>query len=110
MSSSPSRDLARLTLVPVLLAAAPAPVRADEGMTLRLPVMGESVFQVTSSTFAEWRGRDNVAANEYRDNFFALQQRLDLALQGEEIRATLRLDGFLPADLTECAPGEEDSC
>lgn len=91
----------------LLLAAAPA--RADEGMTLRLPVMGESVFQITSTTFAEWRGEDN-QVNNYRDHFLALQQRLDLALQGEEVRVSMRIDGFLPADLRECPPEEATLC
>jgi hypothetical protein len=60
-----------------------------------LPLFGDSTFSATSTSTARWRG-SNYDVNRFDDDFLALQQRLDLALQGEALRFDLRLDGFLP--------------
>jgi len=72
----------------------PSEARADD-LTLELPVFGASTFSMTSTTSARYRGQ-NFDANPLDDDFFSIAQRFDLALQGDELRLEMRLDGFLP--------------
>lgn len=50
---------------------------------------------MTSTTTARFRG-NNYDSNLFDDDIFSLQQRFDLALQGDELRLEVRLDTFLP--------------
>ena len=55
---------------------------------------------MTSTTTGRYRG-NNYDSNPYNDDFFSLRQRFDLALQGDELRLEVRLDGFLPFGIAE---------
>jgi hypothetical protein len=67
---------------------------ADD-LSFDLPVFGRSTFSMTSTTTARYRG-NNYDTNLFDDDFGSLQQRFDLALQGDELRLEVRLDTFLP--------------
>jgi hypothetical protein len=69
----------------------------DEPLDLSfdLPVFGHTVFSMTSTTTGRFRGQ-NDNPNRFDDDFFSLQQRFDLVLQGDELRLEVRLDGWLP--------------
>jgi hypothetical protein len=117
-------------LVAALVAAAPSAARADD-LSFELPVFGESTFSMTSTTTFRYRG-NNYDTNLFDDDFGSLQQRFDLALQGQELRLEVRLDLFLPfgfersaalpggmattlspwfaTALNGCAPGFDESC
>ena len=106
--------------------------RADD-YSFDLPVFGRTTFSMTSTTTARYRG-NNYDSNLFDDDFASLQQRFDLALQGDELRFELRLDTFLPfgfeRSVTQpgmtaptslaswfgnqaengCVPGREESC
>lgn len=90
---------AAITVWMTAFAAVPSPARAD-APTLDLPVFGESTFTMTSTTTLRYRG-DNYDPNPYNDDFGSLYQRLDLALQGDELRFEVRLDAFLPTTIVE---------
>ena len=99
-----------LAVVLALLVVAPAHGEAQDTdqesapLSLRLPVMGESTFSMTSTSTAQYRG-DNFNHNLYDDDFIGLGQRFDLALQGDELGVSLRLDGFVPLRVSVCPPG-----
>ncbi len=77
-----------------LLLAWASSARADD-LSFDLPVFGRTTFSMTSTTTARYRG-SNYDANLFDDDFASLQQRFDLALQGDELRFEVRLDTFLP--------------
>lgn len=110
---------------------APGGARADD-LSFELPVFGRTTFSMTSTTTGRFRG-SNYDANLFDDDFASLQQRFDLALQGDELRFEVRLDTFLPFGFDRtvtqpgmtpvglaswfgnqaengCAPGREESC
>lgn len=85
--------------------------RAD-APELDLPVFGRSTFSMTSMTTLRYRG-SNYDPNPHDDDFGSLAQRFDLALQGDELRLEVRVDGFLPTTTFEpvrCPPEEESLC
>ena len=90
-----NETLALLAGVFVLAAAAPA--SADD-LSLDLPVFGHSTFSMTSTTTLRYRGQNynTLPANPFDDDFASIQQRFDLALQGDELRLEVRLDTFIP--------------
>ena len=69
-------------------------------LSFDLPVFGHTTFSMTSTTTARYRG-GNYDANPYDDDFASIRQRFDIALQGDELRFELRLDGFLPFGFAE---------
>jgi hypothetical protein len=69
-------------------------------LSFDLPVFGHTTFSMTSTTTGRYRG-NNYDGNPYNDDFFSLRQRFDLALQGDELRLEMRLDGFLPFGVSE---------
>ncbi len=71
-----------------------APARADD-LSVELPVFGPTTFSMTSTTTLRYRG-SNYDNNPFDDDFGSLQQRFDLALQGDELRLEVRLDAFVP--------------
>ncbi|MBX7195729.1 MAG: hypothetical protein K1X94_26970 [Sandaracinaceae bacterium] len=73
---------------------APSSAHADD-FSFDLPVFGHTTFSMTSTTTARYRG-NNYDTNLFDDDFGSLQQRFDLALQGDELRLEVRLDTFLP--------------
>jgi hypothetical protein len=90
---------------------APGRARA-QGLSFELPVFGETTFSMTSTTTLRYRG-NNYDPNVYDDDFGSLQQRFDLALQGDELRLEVRVDAFIPTTLFEgprCPEGVEESC
>lgn len=89
----PKKSFALLVGFVVLLGAPIAHAQTDASFDL--PVFGHSTFSMTSTTTARYRG-NNYDSNPYNDDFFSLRQRFDLALQGDELRLEMRLDGFLP--------------
>lgn len=68
--------------------------------SFELPVFGRTTFAMTSTSTVRFRGQ-NYDNNPLDDDFFSAQQRFDLALQGDELRLELRLDGFLPFGFAE---------
>jgi hypothetical protein len=80
------------TTAPLVVATGVA--RADD-LSFELPVFGETTFSMTSTTTFRYRG-DNYDNNRFDDDIGSLQQRFDLALQGQELRLEVRLDTFLP--------------
>jgi hypothetical protein len=64
-------------------------------LSFDLPLFGHTTFSMTSTTTARFRGQ-NDNGNPYDDDFFSLQQRFDLVLQGDELRLEVRVDGWLP--------------
>ncbi len=64
-------------------------------LSVDLPVFGHTTFSMTSTSTARFRG-NNYDNNPYNDDFWSVRQRFDLALQGDELRLEMRLDGFLP--------------
>jgi hypothetical protein len=108
----------RLTTVLVtlaLLVPASSAVAQDDGdfdspeedEPLDLPVLGETTFSLTNTSILQYRG-DNFNANRFDDDFLALTERLELAAQGEEVRVSLRLDGFAPLLESTCPEGPEE--
>lgn len=89
---NPSKTLALLAGVFVLAWSESA--EADD-LSLELPVFGHTTFSMTSTTTARYRGQ-NYDNNPFDDDFASIQQRFDLALQGDELRLELRLDTFVP--------------
>jgi len=80
-------------------------------LSLDLPGVGETTFQLTSTTLLRYRG-ENYDQNPYDDDFFSLYQRLDMSLQANRVRAEARVDAFVPfvdyAFDDECPSGIED--
>ena len=79
---------------------------ADENPPLRLPILGETTFSLTSTTRAQYRF-DNFDANTTNDDFFSAWERLEGAMQGEELRIGARLDFFLPLGESDCPDGAD---
>ncbi len=80
----------------------------DEGPPV-LPILGATTFSMTSTSDAQYRF-DNFNRNPYDDDFLALGEKLELNLQGEELRLNARLDGFLPLLQSTCPAGMESLC
>lgn len=76
---------------------------AAEDLELELPVFGRTAFSMTSTTLLRYRGA-NYDPNPHDDDFFSIYQRLNLALQGEQLRAELRIDAFVPFTETVFGP------
>jgi hypothetical protein len=79
----------------ILAALVGAPAARADDYSFDLPVFGRTTFSMTSTTTARYRG-NNYDTNLFDDDFGSLQQRFDLALQGDELRLEVRLDTFLP--------------
>lgn len=86
------------TLAIASLAGAPLERASADDTSFELPVFGETTFSMTSSTTARYRGQ-NYDLNLFDDDFFAAEQRFDLALQGDELRLEVRVDAFVPFGL-----------
>jgi hypothetical protein len=69
-------------------------------LSFDLPVFGHTTFSMTSTSTVRYRG-NNYDTNRYDDDFWSVQQRFDLALQGDELRLEVRLDAFLPFAASE---------
>jgi len=82
---------------------------ADEDAPPDIPVFGETTFTVTSTTRAQYRF-ENFDANDLNDDFFSAWERLEGAMQGEELRIGARLDFFLPLAESDCPEISEGSC
>ncbi len=81
--------------------ATPASIAsADDDLSFELPLFGRTTFSLTSTTIARYRG-NNYDANLYDDDFASLYERLELALQSDEVRVESRIDGFLPQQTLE---------
>ncbi|HJL18749.1 MAG TPA: hypothetical protein RMH99_24015 [Sandaracinaceae bacterium LLY-WYZ-13_1] len=105
----------RLAGLAALTAAvlSPAPALAQDGASFELPLFGETSFSLTNTTLARYRGNDYELGDAYDDDFFSLYERIDVALQGDELRLETRIDAFVPHvvfDETRCPPPllEED--
>ncbi len=78
------------------------PADEEEGgaLSFTLPLVGETTFAMTSTSSVRFRGQNYNGApasdRHYDDDFLALQQRFDLALNAESVRLEARLDGFQP--------------
>ncbi len=70
----------------------------EGGVGFRLPLFGESTFSVVNTTIAELRSNDFADGQFMRGATLAstLVERMQLILQGEELRAELRIDAFVP--------------
>ena len=87
---------------------APEPSEEDP---FELPVLGETTFSLTSTSVVQFRGNNyDVSGNRYDNDFLALTERLELAAQGEEVRASVRLDGFVPLFTEDCPKAEVARC
>ena len=114
-----SRWLLASLSIATLFCATDAQAQGDDDEPWVLPLFGETSFSLTSTTLAQYR-LDNFDSNEFNDNFFSLTERVDMELQGEELSAGLRLDGFLPVFPgrdgagpsigNQCPVGEEWRC
>lgn len=86
---------------------------ADDDYSFELPLVGRTTFSLTSTTIARYRG-DNYNSNLYDDDFGSLYERLELALQSDELRVETRIDGFVPQQPFEfpgrCPEGRESLC
>jgi len=70
---------------------------AQPGLSFDTPGLGQTTFQLTSTSLLRYRG-DNYdpTNNELDDDFFSLYQRLDLSLQTDTLRLESRIDAFVP--------------
>ncbi len=75
--------------------AAPSPAHADEDYSLELPVLGRTTFSLTSTSIFRYRG-NNYDANHHDDDFGSLYERLEMALQADQLRVETRIDSFTP--------------
>lgn len=80
----------------------------DDGPVV-LPVFGETTFSLTSTSVLQYRF-DNFNANMFDDNFFAFWERLEVAMQGEALRLTARIDAFLPLATSDCPDELSELC
>ncbi|MCB9595410.1 MAG: hypothetical protein H6719_22005 [Sandaracinaceae bacterium] len=91
-----------------------AVARAQDDLSFELPGLGRTTFTLTNTTIARYRGA-NYDANLFDDDFGSLYERLDFALQADELRAEARVDFFAPHTVFEesrCADlplGADDS-
>ncbi len=72
-----------------------ASVWAQDDLSFELPGIGRTTFSLTNTTILRYRG-DNYDANAFDDDFGSLYERLDLALQADEVRVESRIDLFVP--------------
>ncbi len=107
--------LLALGLTSALGAWGPLRARADD-LSFELPIFGPTTFSMTSTSTFRYRG-SNYDLNPHDDDFGSFGQRFDLALQGDELRAELRLDFFLPftefetlASGPRCPPMRDGLC
>ncbi len=82
---------------------------ADEHRPPDLPVFGETTFTLTNTTRGQYRF-ENYDANDLNDHFFSAWERLEGAMQGEELRASARLDFFLPLGQSDCTGSAAGDC
>lgn len=80
-----------------------APASAQPDLSFELPWFGRTTFSMTSTTEVRYRG-ENYDANLFDDDFGSLYQRLDLALQSDEVRAEARIDAFVPHTVFQASP------
>ncbi|MGE0784256.1 MAG: hypothetical protein AB7S26_01110 [Sandaracinaceae bacterium] len=73
----------------------PSRVRAQEDLSFDLPLFGRTTFTLTNTSILRFRG-SNYDPNLFDDDFGSLYERLDVALQGEQVRLETRLDTFIP--------------
>jgi hypothetical protein len=95
------------------LALSAQAARAQD-LSFDLPVFGRTTFSMTSTTTLRYRGQ-NYDFNRHDDEFGSLAQRFDLALQGDELRAELRIDAFVPTTVftdlhPPCPEREANQC
>ncbi|MFT5358190.1 MAG: hypothetical protein ACI9KE_005427 [Polyangiales bacterium] len=81
----------------------------DEATPLVLPVFGETTFNFTSTTQAQYRVQ-NFNANRFDDNFLSFWEKFEFGMQGEHLRLGMRLDAFLPLLTSDCPDGQETLC
>ncbi len=90
-----------------------AGARAQDDLSFELPGLGHTTFTLTNTTILRYRG-SNYDLSPFDDDFGSLYERLDLALQADQVRAEARVDLFLPHTVlveSRCAGeplGEED--
>ena len=93
--ATPTRSHALLAAVALafgLFGWLPAsPARADEDYSLELPVLGRTTFSLTSTSIFRYRG-NNYDGNQYDDDFGSLYERLEMALQADQLRVETRID------------------
>jgi len=113
---SPREAIRWAVLAALVTGASAAPVSAQDDLSFELPLFGDTTFSLTNTTLYRFRG-DNYDYNAFDDDFHSLYERLDLALQGEELRLEVRIDAFVPTTVIEeaidgprCPDGREASC
>ncbi|MBZ0122160.1 MAG: hypothetical protein K8H88_34520 [Sandaracinaceae bacterium] len=87
-----------------------ATAHAQLNLDFEAPVFGHTSFSATSTSILRYRG-NNYDANLYDDDFFSLYERLDMALQSEQVRFETRTDVFVPFtifDAPRCPLGAAD--
>jgi len=88
------------------LAVWASPVSAQDDNSFEVPLLGRTSFSLTNTTILRYRG-NNYDANLFDDDFASLYERLDLALQADEVRVESRIDFFAPHvvfdDVSRCA-------
>ncbi|MCC6874455.1 MAG: hypothetical protein IT378_09150 [Sandaracinaceae bacterium] len=87
-----------------------ATAHAQLNLDFEAPVFGHTSFSATSTSILRYRG-NNYDANLYDDDFFSLYDRLDMALQSEQVRFETRTDVFVPFtifDAPRCPLGAAD--
>lgn len=106
--------IVRAVVAALVLGAPAAPAAAQSDLSFELPLFGRTTFSLTNTTILRYRG-ENYDANLYDDEFGSLYERLDLALQGDELRVEVRIDAFVPTTVIEeaidgprCPLGEGD--
>ena len=86
----------------------------EEGEPLVLPILGETAFNLTSTTIGEYRrsalSSDGIFSDPGSHFALAFTERLELVAQGEEVRVSLRLDGFVPVVEADCASPLDRFC
>jgi hypothetical protein len=70
----------------------------EDGIAFNLPLFGESTFSLVNTTITELRSNDFEDGQFMRDDSLAwtLIERMQLILQGETLRAEVRIDAFVP--------------
>lgn len=84
-----------LALAAATSIAAPSIATAQDDDSFELPLFGRTSFSATNTTIFRYRG-ENYDNNEFDDDFASLYERLNFALQGDELRLETRLDMFVP--------------
>lgn len=68
---------------------------AQDDLSFELPLFGRTTFSMTNTSIVRYRG-DNYDTNLFDDEFVSLYERLDFALQSDELRVESRIDLFVP--------------